>query len=77
MPMMFLSGGQTPTETMTPIMRRLTLLSPMRYYIHLGLEVLLKGNGFASVWSDLVGLVVVGSITFGFAVWRFEAVRRG
>jgi ABC-2 type transport system permease protein len=75
MPMMFLSGGMAPTETMTPIMRSLTLISPMRYYIHLGLEVLLRGNGLEIVWSDLVGLCVVGSIAFGFAVWRFDAAR--
>ena len=76
MPMMFLSGGLTPPETMTPIMRRLTLLSPMRYYIHLGIEVLLKGNGLERVWTDLVGLGVLGSGAFGLAVWRFNAARR-
>lgn len=71
-PMMFLSGAMTPPESMTPWMRTLSLVSPMRYYIDLGFQVLFKGNGLAYVWRDILGILVLGSGLFAFAVWRFR-----
>jgi len=44
----------------------------MRYYIDLGFQVLFKGNGFAYVWHDVIGIMVLGSGLFAFAVWRFR-----
>ena len=71
-PMMFLSGAMSPPESMMPWMQYLSLLSPMRYYIDLGFQVLFKGNGFAYVWHDVIGILVLGSGLFAFAVWRFR-----
>jgi ABC-2 type transport system permease protein len=71
-PMMFLSGAMSPPESMMPWMQYLSLLSPMRYYIDLGFQVLFKGNGFAYVWHDVLGILVLGSGLFAFAVWRFR-----
>jgi ABC-2 type transport system permease protein len=53
-------------------MRYATLISPMRYYIYFGYQVLFKGNGLAYVWHDILGIVVLGSLMFGFAAWRFR-----
>ncbi len=71
-PMLFLSGATTPPESMAPWMRYATLISPMRYYIDFGYQVLFKGNGLAYVWHDILGIVVLGSLMFGFAAWRFR-----
>jgi ABC-2 type transport system permease protein len=71
-PMMFLSGAMSPPESMMPWMQYLSLLSPMRYYIDLGFQVLFKGNGLAYVWHDILGILVLGSGLFAFAVWRFR-----
>lgn len=71
-PMLFLSGATTPPESMAPWMRYATLISPMRYYIDFGYQVLFKGNGLAYVWHDILGIVVLGSVMFGFAVARFR-----
>jgi ABC-2 type transport system permease protein len=70
-PMLFLSGARFPPETFEPWMRYLSLISPMRYYIDFGYQVLFKGNGLAYVWGDLVGILVIGALMFGFAVLRF------
>jgi ABC-2 type transport system permease protein len=72
-PMLFLSGARNPAETMEPWMRYLSLLSPMRYYIDFGYQVLFKGNGLAYVWPDLLGIGVIGTLMFGFAVVRFRS----
>lgn len=71
-PMLFLSGATTPPESMAPWMRYATLISPMRYYIDFGYQVLFKGNGLAYVWRDILGMLVLGGLMFGFSVARFR-----
>ena len=71
-PMMFLSGAMSPPESMLPWMRYLSLISPMRYYIDFGFQVLFKGNGIAYVWQDVLGILALGGGLFAFAVWRFR-----
>ncbi len=71
-PMLFLSGATTPPESMAPWMRYATLISPMRYYIDFGYQVLFKGNGLAYVWHDVLGIGLMGALMFGFSVWRFR-----
>jgi ABC-2 type transport system permease protein len=71
-PMLFLSGARFPPETMEPWLRYLSLISPMRYYIDFGYQVLFKGNGLAYVWHDLVGMFVIGALMFVFSVIRFR-----
>ncbi|WP_028842481.1 ABC transporter permease [Thermodesulfovibrio yellowstonii] len=71
-PMLFLSGAWTPPESMQPLMRYLSLISPMRYFIDFGYSVLFKGNGIKYVWHDILGIVFLGVILFGFSVYRFR-----
>lgn len=71
MPMMFLSGAFTPPESMSPWMRYASLVSPMRYFMDFGYQVLFKGNGLIYVWHDVLGIIVLGSIVFGLSTWRF------
>lgn len=72
LPMMFLSGAFTPPESMSPWMRYASLMSPMRYFMDFGYQVLFKGNGLAYVWRDLCGIVGLGSVMFVVAVLRFR-----
>ena len=76
-PMMFLSGAHTPPESMAPLMAWLSLLSPMRYYIDFGYQVLFKGNGLAEVWPDILGILAVGCLFFAFAIVQFRRLLRG
>ena len=71
-PMVFLSGATTPPESMAPWMALLSHISPMRYYIDFGFQVLLKGNGLAQVWPDIVGILVTGGAFFALGVDRFR-----
>lgn len=72
MPMLFLSGAFTPPESMAPWMQYASLISPMRYFIDFGYEVLFKGNGIAYVWHDIVGILVLGTVMFGVSLWGFR-----
>jgi len=71
-PMLMLSGAWTPPESMHPIMRYLSLISPMRYFIDFGYSVLFKGNGIRYVWDDILGIVIIGEILFAFSAYRFR-----
>lgn len=71
-PMIFLSGAWNPPEAMSPWMRWLSLISPLRYFIDFGYGVILKGNGISYVGWDIAGIVILGSALFGFSIWWFE-----
>lgn len=71
-PMIFLSGAWNPPEAMTPWMRWVSLLSPLRYFIDLGYGVILKGNDLKLVATDLAGIAVLGTVLFGFSLAWFK-----
>jgi ABC-2 type transport system permease protein len=71
-PMIFLSGAWNPPEAMTPWMRWVSMLSPLRYFIDLGYGVILKGNDLRLVATDLAGIVVLGTILFSFSLAWFN-----
>ena len=71
MPMLFLSGAFTPPESMAPWMQYASLVSPMRYFMDFGYQVLFKGNGIAYVWHDILGIVALGLAMFALSVWGF------
>ncbi len=73
-PMLFLSGAWTPPEAMAPWMQWASLISPMRYFIDFGYSVLFKGNGLAYVWHDIAGIIVLGTLLFGFSLWWFARI---
>jgi ABC-2 type transport system permease protein len=75
-PMWLLSGAFTPPESMGPVMRYASLLSPVRHYIDFGYQVLFKGNGLAYVWPDIAGILVLGVALFALSVWRFRRLVR-
>ena len=71
-PMLFLSGAWNPPEAMNPWMRKLSVISPMRYFIDFGFGVLLKGNGLSLVAWDIVGILAFGIALFSFSLWWFR-----
>lgn len=71
-PMIFLSGAWNPPEAMSPWMRWVSLLSPLRYYIDFAFGVILKGNGVRFVAGDIAAIAVLGTILFGFSLLWFQ-----
>ena len=71
-PMIFLSGAWNPPEAMTPWMRWISMLSPLRYFIDLGYGVILKGNDLRLVASDIVGIMALATVLFGFSLAWFR-----
>jgi ABC-2 type transport system permease protein len=57
---------------MIPWMRRISLLSPLRYYIDFAFGVILKGNGLSVLSGDVLGIAILGVVLFGFSLLWFK-----
>ena len=71
-PMIFLSGAWNPPEAMSPWLRGISYLSPLRYYIDFAFGVILKGNGFATLLPDVAGIAILGTVLFAFSLAWFN-----
>jgi len=56
LPLMMLSGAFAPIESMPPIWQTLSLINPLRHYITIVRDILLKGAGFDVIWPDVLAL---------------------
>jgi drug efflux transport system permease protein len=72
LPSLLLSGMIFPIENMPLPLRALSHAVPARYLVHGLRGVLLKGNGFADVWPDLVAQVVFAFVVIALATRRFQ-----
>ncbi len=64
MPMIFLSGAWTPVYAMHPIFQKLSLLSPLRYYIEGSESIFFRGSSFIDLLPYVIGVVILGSILY-------------
>ena len=71
-PMIFLSGAWTPPEAMPVWLQMGMRISPLHYYMDAAFGILLKGAGLQDLWRSILGMAVLGSIVFGFGLWRFR-----
>ncbi len=71
-PMIFLSGAWTPPEAMPAWLRMGMKISPLHYYMDAAFGILLKGARLQELWRSILGISLLGSIVFGFGLWRFR-----
>jgi len=68
MPILFLSGAWTPIYAMNPILKALSIFSPLRYYIEGSQSIFFRGTGFIDLLPYFGGVLILGIIlyTIGF-----------
>jgi len=71
-PLLLLSGGVTPRESMPAIVQNLMLGAPTTYFVRLAQGILYRGAGFDVVWRDLLAMTGVGACFFTVALIRFR-----
>lgn len=71
-PMLMISGAWSPPEAMHPLIRYISLLSPMRYFLDFGYGVLLKGNGLKYVLKDILGIFLIGTLLLILSSLKFR-----
>jgi ABC-2 type transport system permease protein len=72
LPSLLLSGMLFPIDNMPLPLRLLSRVVPARYLVDALRQVLLKGNGLAGIWPDLLAMTVFAVAILGLATARFE-----
>ena len=64
MPLIFLSGAWTPISSMAPWLQKLSIISPVRYYIEASESIFFRGASFSDMFVDFLALFVIGLVLF-------------
>jgi ABC-2 type transport system permease protein len=69
-PMIYLSGFIFPIENMPAVMRAITFLIPLRYFLVIVRGIFLKGIGLDLLWPQAAALAAWGVVVLSLAVAR-------
>jgi ABC-2 type transport system permease protein len=72
LPSLLLSGMLFPVENMPVALQVISRVIPARYFVHGLRGILLKGNGLAELWPDLLALAIFAVGILGVATARFR-----
>lgn len=72
MPMMLLSGGSTPLDSMPMWLQWVMQLSPTTQFVSLSTAILFRGAGLSLIWPELLALALIGMAFFLIALARFR-----
>jgi ABC-2 type transport system permease protein len=73
--MMLLSGSTTPMESMPVWLQYvMKVISPTPHFVIFAQDVLYRGADFSIVWPEILATAAIGSVYFGYALYRFRNV---
>jgi ABC-2 type transport system permease protein len=72
-PMIILSGGMTPLESMPAPLQAVMRITPAPHFVALATAVLYRGAGLAVTWPHFAAVAAIGALFFGASLWRFRA----
>lgn len=73
LPMIALSGGMTPLESMPAALQWVMRLLPTAHFVSFATGVLYRGAGLEAVWGSLAAIIAIGAAFFSVALLRFRA----
>jgi ABC-2 type transport system permease protein len=78
-PMMLLSGGWVPPEALPDWLRRLTVISPLKYFMSLGIGLLVRGAHMELLLPDLLRLFFLGALfmVVGYILYQKRVLKEG
>lgn len=71
-PAMIISGFIFPISNMPKLVQYLTYAIPLRYFLTIIRGIVLKGNGIAILWPDILALIIFGAVIFYLSSMRFR-----
>lgn len=71
-PLATLSGALNPVEAMPQWLQPVTKINPIHHFSTIARAIMLKGSGFADLWPNFLGLLVITLVLFSLSVWRFR-----
>ena len=75
-PLFVISGTMVPIESMPESIQLISYLSPLRYYLEIGLGIFLKGVGIRELWPQTLAMAGLGGAIFAVGIWRFGRMLR-
>lgn len=72
LPMLMLSGGETPIEGQPDWLQIGTLILPSRHYMSASQAIVFKGAGFDSVWPDFAWMSLLGIALLAISLVLFR-----
>lgn len=72
LPLLMLSGGITPYESMPEILQYVMYLSPTTHFMEVAQAILFRGAGIEIIWKNLVAIFFIGLLFFIFALLAFK-----
>jgi ABC-2 type transport system permease protein len=76
LPSVLLSGFIFPLEAMPDVIRPLSYLLPLTYFLELIRGIMIKGVGLAELWVSLAALVAFTAVFIAACVYRFQKTLR-
>ena len=71
-PMLMLSGGTTPLDSMPVWLQNLMQFSPSTHFVTLSTSILFRDAGVSVIWPDIAALAGIGLAFFLIALARFR-----
>ena len=71
-PLMTLSGNNTPLESMPVALQYIMQLSPSTHFVSFAQSILYRGAGLGVVWPQFVATVAIALLVLGAALLRFR-----
>jgi ABC-2 type transport system permease protein len=72
LPLLMLSGGMTPRESMPEWVQQVMLAAPTTHFVMLAQGILYRGAGMEAVWPQFLALALIGAVLFSVALVRFR-----
>ncbi len=67
-----MSGFLFPIANMPPLLQKLTLINPLRYFMTCIREIILKGATWSDLWQQIIAMLILGTILLFTAAVRFH-----
>ncbi len=72
LPMVILSGALAPIESMPPFFQAVSLFNPLRHYITIVRDLMLKDVGLSVLWPQILALAIFAFVFMSFSSYRFR-----
>ncbi|NVK13207.1 MAG: ABC transporter permease [Rhodobacteraceae bacterium] len=72
LPMLMLSGGETPVESQPAWLQAATTLLPSRHYMSASQAIVFKGAGFQTVWPEFLWMALLGAALLAISLVLFR-----
>ena len=73
-PLQLLSGGNTPIESMPPLLGTIMQASPSTHFVSFSQAILFRGAGFDVVWLQFVEVGLMGALFLWLGLIRYRSV---